>query len=130
MFSTRKSLSSVTVRSSLSSINWAVFAPRHIRGRAILTPAEFKSSVQTVNTAMGANVPMGRIPWLPPVLLFIYLKRETPLSADYYSVSCFLFRSNININDVLGNYSLTLIDTLDTLLVSQQCRVRFGQVLY
>lgn len=31
---------------------------------------------------------------------------------------CFDFRSNININDVLGNYSLTLIDTLDTLLVS------------
>lgn len=29
----------------------------------------------------------------------------------------FCFRSNININDVLGNYSLTLIDTLDTLLV-------------
>lgn len=28
-----------------------------------------------------------------------------------------LFSSNININDVLGNYSLTLIDTLDTLLV-------------
>ncbi|KAJ6220899.1 hypothetical protein RDWZM_006711 [Blomia tropicalis] len=26
-------------------------------------------------------------------------------------------RSNININDVLGNYSLTLVDTLDTLLV-------------
>lgn len=31
---------------------------------------------------------------------------------------CCHFRSNININDVLGNYSLTLIDTLDTLLVS------------
>lgn len=30
---------------------------------------------------------------------------------------CCHFRSNININDVLGNYSLTLIDTLDTLLV-------------
>lgn len=29
----------------------------------------------------------------------------------------FVFSSNININDVLGNYSLTLIDTLDTLLV-------------
>uniref|UniRef100_A0A7N6A980 alpha-1,2-Mannosidase n=1 Tax=Anabas testudineus TaxID=64144 RepID=A0A7N6A980_ANATE len=32
-------------------------------------------------------------------------------------VSLLNFRSNININDVLGNYSLTLIDTLDTLLV-------------
>lgn len=29
----------------------------------------------------------------------------------------FLSRSNININDVLGNYSLTLIDSLDTLLI-------------
>ena len=28
-----------------------------------------------------------------------------------------LSRSNININDVLGNYSLTLIDSLDTLLI-------------
>lgn len=28
-----------------------------------------------------------------------------------------LYRSNININDVLGNYSLTLIDSLDTLLI-------------
>lgn len=27
------------------------------------------------------------------------------------------YSSNININDVLGNYSLTLIDALDTLLV-------------
>lgn len=33
----------------------------------------------------------------------------------YFCVS--RFRSNININDVLGNYSLTLVDTLDTLLV-------------
>ena len=29
----------------------------------------------------------------------------------------FSSRSNININDVLGDYSLTLIDTLDTLAV-------------
>lgn len=26
-------------------------------------------------------------------------------------------RSNVNINDVLGDYSLTLVDTLDTLAV-------------
>ena len=29
------------------------------------------------------------------------------------------FRDNININDVLGGYSLTLIDSLDTLAVSE-----------
>ena len=29
--------------------------------------------------------------------------------------------SNININDVLGNYSLTLVDTLDTLAVMVSC---------
>lgn len=29
----------------------------------------------------------------------------------------FLFRSNININDVLGDYCLTLVDSLDTLAV-------------
>ena len=28
------------------------------------------------------------------------------------------FRSNVNINDALGDYSLTLVDTLDTLVVS------------
>ena len=28
------------------------------------------------------------------------------------------FRSNININDALGDYMLTLVDTLDTLAVS------------
>ncbi len=28
-----------------------------------------------------------------------------------------LCRSNININDILGDYSLTLIDTLDTLAI-------------
>ena len=28
------------------------------------------------------------------------------------------FRENINVNDALGGYSLTLIDTLDTLAVS------------
>lgn len=42
------------------------------------------------------------------------------------------FRSNININDVLGNYSLTLIDTLDTLLVScftlSFCALYFTQI--
>lgn len=27
------------------------------------------------------------------------------------------FRSNININDILGDYSLTLVDSLDTLAV-------------
>jgi mannosidase alpha-like ER degradation enhancer 1 len=27
------------------------------------------------------------------------------------------FSSNININDILGNYSLTLIDSLDTLAI-------------
>jgi len=27
------------------------------------------------------------------------------------------YRSNININDVLGDYSLTLVDVLDTLAV-------------
>lgn len=31
---------------------------------------------------------------------------------------CFSSSSNLNINDVLGNYSLTLIDALDTLAVS------------
>lgn len=31
------------------------------------------------------------------------------------------FSSNLNINDVLGNYSLTLIDALDTLAVSSKC---------
>lgn len=30
------------------------------------------------------------------------------------------YSSNLNINDVLGNYSLTLIDALDTLAVSCQ----------
>lgn len=30
----------------------------------------------------------------------------------------FFFSSNLNINDVLGNYSLTLVDALDTLAVS------------
>ena len=29
-----------------------------------------------------------------------------------------LYRSNININDVLGDYALTLVDALDTLAVS------------
>ncbi len=28
------------------------------------------------------------------------------------------FRSNVNVNDALGDYSLTLVDTLDTLAVS------------
>ena len=30
---------------------------------------------------------------------------------------CLLCRDNININDVLGDYALTLVDTLDTLVV-------------
>lgn len=30
----------------------------------------------------------------------------------------FIFRSNINVNDALGDYMLTLVDTLDTLAVS------------
>ncbi len=30
----------------------------------------------------------------------------------------FLPRSNVNVNDALGDYSLTLVDTLDTLAVS------------
>ncbi len=29
-----------------------------------------------------------------------------------------LCRSNVNVNDVLGDYSLTLVDALDTLAVS------------
>ena len=34
---------------------------------------------------------------------------------------CFISRWNININDVLGNYSLTLIDALSTLAVMRNC---------
>lgn len=34
------------------------------------------------------------------------------------SLGVFSCSSNLNINDVLGNYSLTLIDALDTLAVS------------
>ena len=36
---------------------------------------------------------------------------------DTVTCSCFNCSSNININDVLGDYSLTLVDTLDTLAV-------------
>lgn len=32
-------------------------------------------------------------------------------------MNLYVFRSNININDVLGDYCLTLIDSLDTLAV-------------
>lgn len=48
----------------------------------------------------------------------LHFKIYILLSDLFFSVSLHHFRSNININDVLGNYSLTLIDTLDTLLVS------------
>ena len=34
-----------------------------------------------------------------------------------YLLCLFLCRDNVNINDVLGDYSLTLVDTLDTLVV-------------
>ena len=34
-----------------------------------------------------------------------------------FACVCEMFRENININDVLGDYSLTLIDSLDTLVV-------------
>lgn len=39
-----------------------------------------------------------------------------------FNFNCFYFfsSSNLNINDVLGNYSLTLVDALDTLAVSVQ----------
>lgn len=43
------------------------------------------------------------------------LAKDNALLVQYLTV--FMFRSNININDVLGNYSLTLIDSLDTLLI-------------
>ena len=33
-------------------------------------------------------------------------------------LAALMYRSNIGINDVCGDYSLTLIDTLDTLAVS------------
>lgn len=61
-------------------------------------------------------------------LVFVHIRKANVfLSVDNISLPfkpsltlfpCFHLRSNININDVLGNYSLTLIDTLDTLLVS------------
>lgn len=31
--------------------------------------------------------------------------------------SCFHHRSNVNINDILGDYCLTLVDSLDSLAV-------------
>lgn len=45
--------------------------------------------------------------------LFYNLYSDVTKFCSFY----FLSRSNININDVLGNYSLTLIDSLDTLLI-------------
>ena len=33
------------------------------------------------------------------------------------SVLCFWLRSNTNVNDALGDYSLTLVDSLDTLVI-------------
>ena len=36
-----------------------------------------------------------------------------------------MYRLNININDVLGDYSLTLVDVLDTLAVSAFLRLAF-----
>lgn len=48
--------------------------------------------------------------WGLAVFLPFYTK--APSSAG------FSFSSNLNINDVLGNYSLTLVDALDTLAVS------------
>ncbi|VDM70067.1 unnamed protein product [Strongylus vulgaris] len=36
--------------------------------------------------------------------------------------------SNININDVLGDYSLTLIDSLDTLVVLGSCHFRLHSI--
>ena len=40
----------------------------------------------------------------------------------YCNIDVF-YRSNININDVLGDYSLTLVDTLDTLVVSKRKQI-------
>lgn len=61
-------------------------------------------------------------------LVFVHIKKANvflfvdnmslPFKPSLTLFPCFYLRSNININDVLGNYSLTLIDTLDTLLVS------------
>ncbi len=36
----------------------------------------------------------------------------------YMNFNHFCSRTNININDVLGDYALTLVDSLDTLAVS------------
>ena len=47
---------------------------------------------------------------------------RTVLSISYVD------RSNININDVLGDYMLTLVDTLDTLAVSgiiKWCKLKY-----
>jgi len=35
----------------------------------------------------------------------------------FFFLSYFHYRSNVNINDILGDYCLTLIDSLDTLAV-------------
>src|SRR5690349_20316515 len=49
----------------------------------------------------------------------IYSAISIQVLFDMFTLFCHIcFRTNININDVLGSYSLTLVDTLDTLAVS------------
>ena len=44
-----------------------------------------------------------------------YMYAGTYIFTSPFFITC--YRSNININDVLGDYSLALIDSLDTLAV-------------
>lgn len=49
------------------------------------------------------------------------------------SDGCNCFRSNININDVLGDYMLTIVDSLDSLAVSNpiaNSRLYVGSYVY
>lgn len=49
---------------------------------------------------------------------FTYKEHFITTADSQNSKSLYCFRSNININDALGDYSLTLVDALDTLAVS------------
>lgn len=79
---------------------------RYPLSAAVFTISSAKTHLQTLQVFAELKIGSWFVASISPLSI-------TPLSLFYWC----LYRSNININDVLGNYSLTLIDTLDTLLV-------------
>lgn len=97
-----------------------------LQGRVSMTPKKLDLHHNILTRKTQKILSRYRCASIP--LVFVHRKKASvflfvdniplPFKPSLTLFPCFHLRSNININDVLGNYSLTLIDTLDTLLVS------------